>query len=66
MIKVQCIELRPANSPQTEKIGDILYLDPETIFDDCGEWYGEMYKKNSEEILVRHGVYKLNRFHRIK
>ena len=65
MIKVQCIELRPANSPQTEKIGDILYLDPETIFDDCGEWYGEMYKKNSEEILVRHGVYKLNRFHRI-
>ena len=66
MIKVQCIELRPANNPQTEKIGDILYLDPETIFDDCGEWYGEMYKKNSEEILIRHGVYKLNRFHRIK
>ena len=65
MIKVQCIELRPANNPQTEKIGDILYLDPESIFDDCGEWYGEMYKKNSEEILVRHGVYKLNRFHRI-
>ena len=65
MIKVQCIELRPTNNPQTEKIGDILYLDPESIFDDCGEWYGEMYKKNSEEILVRHGVYKLNRFHRI-
>ena len=65
MIKVQCIELRPANTPQTEKIGDILYLDPETIFDDCGEWYGEMYKKNSEEILIKHGVYKLNRFHRI-
>ena len=65
MIKVQCIELRPANTPQTEKIGDILYLDPETIFDDCGEWYGEMYKKNSEEIPIKHGVYKLNRFHRI-
>ena len=65
LIKVQCIELRPTNNPQTEKIGDILYLDPESIFDDCGEWYGEMYKKNSEEILVRHGVYKLNRFHRI-
>lgn len=66
MIKVQCIELRPANSPQTEKIGDILYLDPESIFDDYGEWYGEMYQKNSEGILVRHGVYKLNRFHKIK
>ena len=26
---------------------------------------GKCTKKNSEEILVRHGVYKLNRFHRI-
>lgn len=67
MIKVMCIKTRPENRPQTEKIGDILYLDQNTIFSDIdGDWYGEMYKMEKDTNYIRQGTRLLSRFNRIK
>lgn len=36
-----------ARFPQTEKIGDILYLGQNSIFSDSnGDWYGKFMKRN--------------------
>lgn len=67
MIKVVCIKNRPANCPQTEKIGDIFYLDPNTIFGDAdGDWYGKMYVMDNNMNYIEQGTRLLNRFQRVE
>lgn len=67
MIKVMCIKTRPANCPQTEKVGDILYLDQNTIFSDIdGDWYGKMWKMDKDMNYIEQGTRLLSRFQRIK
>lgn len=67
MIKVMCIKSRPENCPQTEKIGDILYLDQNTIFGDAdGDWYGKMYVMNDNTDYIEQGARLLSRFQRVE
>lgn len=67
MIKVVCIKNRPANCPKTEKIGDILYLDSNTIFSDAdGDWYGKMYVMDNDMDYIEQGTRLLSRFQRIE
>lgn len=67
MIKVVCIKNRPTNCPKTEKIGDILYLDPNTIFGDAdGDWYGKMYVMDNDMDYIEKGTRLLSRFQRVE
>lgn len=67
MIKVICIKTRPDNCPQTEKIGDILYLDQDTIFGEVdGDWYGKMYEKDKDGNYIEQGTRLLRRFQRVE
>lgn len=67
MIKVVCIKNRPANCPKTEKIGDILYLDQNTIFSDVdGDWYGKMYVMDEDMDYIEQGIRLLGRFQRVE
>lgn len=60
MIKVICITAR---FPQTEKIGDILYLDQNSIFNDSdGDWYEKFYKLDEDMNFIEQGIRLLNRF----
>lgn len=61
MIKVICIKPR-----KNEKVGDIFYLQANTIFGDCdGDWYGTFYKMDENENFIEIGNRLLSRFQSI-
>lgn len=66
MTKVVCVR-ECETKPILGKIGDIFYLDTTTIVAvSDGDWYGEMYKKDKNENLIRIGICCLGRFKSVK
>lgn len=62
-MKVKCINIREKN-PDQIKIGEIYYVNPNTIWDDREDWYCEVYR--DVKLSDRVGSLKLSHFTRVE
>lgn len=61
-MEVRCISIR-ISMPEQIRLDEVYYIKPESIWDDRGDWYCEVYR--DPEFKARVGELKLSHFTRV-